>query len=164
MNKKTFVALLIFLIALVSGFLVCEMFSKNHFEIVEHPEYQFTSEHDYIEYGKQLKAAYQADMYGGSTPEETLELFIDALKAGDTELASKYFMVEKQKAMAEELRVGKENGNLEQAIVYFEKVTQGSPLLGEMYRMISIKGNNEVFLTIDFYKNSFTQKWKISEL
>src|SRR3989344_2001636 len=37
-----------------------------------------------------LKKLYEADTYGGKTPEETLALFIDALKKGDTDLAAKY--------------------------------------------------------------------------
>ena len=38
--------------------------------------------------------AMRADTYGGATPEETLRMFIDALKKNDIELASKYFMLE----------------------------------------------------------------------
>ncbi len=39
---------------------------------------------------------YNADTYGGKTPEETLALFISALKKGDTTLASKYFILDEQ--------------------------------------------------------------------
>jgi len=41
-----------------------------------------------------------ADTVGGKTPQETLEMFIAAVEAGDYELASKYFVTERQ---AEEL-------------------------------------------------------------
>lgn len=34
------------------------------------------------------------DVYGGKTPEETLKLFIQALKEENIELASKYFALE----------------------------------------------------------------------
>jgi len=43
-----------------------------------------------------LKALIEADTYGGTTPQETLQIFIDAVEAGDYELASRYFVVEKQ--------------------------------------------------------------------
>ncbi len=36
------------------------------------------------------------DTVGGKTPRETLDMFISAVEAGDYELASKYFVVEKQ--------------------------------------------------------------------
>ncbi len=45
-----------------------------------------------IKYFNDLETAYQNDTYGGATPEETLQLFISALEAGDIELASKYFL------------------------------------------------------------------------
>ena len=38
-----------------------------------------------------LEQPYKEDVYGGKTPEETLQMFIEALKKEDIELASKYF-------------------------------------------------------------------------
>jgi len=35
------------------------------------------------------------DNYGGSTPEETFDMYLDALRKGDLELASKYYTVDK---------------------------------------------------------------------
>lgn len=37
-----------------------------------------------------------ADTYGGATPQETLRMYIEAVEAGDYELASKYFVEEKR--------------------------------------------------------------------
>ncbi len=37
-----------------------------------------------------------ADTYGGKTPQETLQMYIDAVEKGDYELASKYFVIGKQ--------------------------------------------------------------------
>lgn len=42
------------------------------------------------------KAKIANDTYGGKTPQETLDLFISAVEKGDYELASKYFVVERQ--------------------------------------------------------------------
>jgi hypothetical protein len=42
--------------------------------------------------------AAMADTYGGSTPQETLQLYIDAVEKGDYELASKYFIESKREA------------------------------------------------------------------
>jgi len=39
---------------------------------------------------------YAADIYGGETPEETYAMFLQALKAEDISLASKYFILDKQ--------------------------------------------------------------------
>lgn len=52
-----------------------------------------------------LLEAQRNDIYGGKTPEETLDLYITALKAGDVELASKYseISIEKPNFQKEEL-------------------------------------------------------------
>lgn len=44
-------------------------------------------------YKAELLEAQKNDNYGGKTPEETLDLYIKALKAGDIELASKYLEI-----------------------------------------------------------------------
>lgn len=49
---------------------------------------------------KQLEAAdyaaAMADTYGGKTPQETLQMYIAAVEKGDYELASKYFIGDRQ--------------------------------------------------------------------
>ena len=50
-------------------------------------------------YQKQL-----ADAVGGKTPQETLRLYIEAVEKGDYELASKYWVMEKQEKDLENLR------------------------------------------------------------
>lgn len=42
---------------------------------------------------KKYNEALKNDTYGGKTPEETLAMFVDALKKEDLELASKYFVL-----------------------------------------------------------------------
>src|SRR3989344_4272535 len=59
-----------------------------------------------IRYYELLQKAYKNDTYGGNTPEETLELFRTALEKGDIELASKYFVIEKQKKTLSDLKAG----------------------------------------------------------
>lgn len=44
----------------------------------------------------ELKALQEADTFGGKTPYETLEMYISAVEKGDFQLASKYFVIEKQ--------------------------------------------------------------------
>lgn len=52
---------------------------------------------------KEREKLIAADTYGGKTPQETLQMFIAAAEAGDYELASKYFVVEKQMKWKENL-------------------------------------------------------------
>jgi acyl-CoA reductase-like NAD-dependent aldehyde dehydrogenase len=44
-----------------------------------------------------------ADTYGGKTPQETLNMYIEAVEKGDYDLASKYFVIEKQEEWKGEL-------------------------------------------------------------
>lgn len=53
---------------------------------------------------------YYTDTYGGATPEETYDLFIDALKSADVELASKYFVIEKQDSWLKTLQEYEKEG------------------------------------------------------
>jgi len=69
--------------------------------------------------GWQLKRAYDkveepyyTDTYGGKTPEETYDMFIDALKKGDVELASRYFVLESQDNWLKTLGEYKKSGSL----------------------------------------------------
>lgn len=73
-------------------------------------------------YLKDLKKAYDEDTYGGKTPEETLQLFIDALKKGDIDLAAKYFVVEKQGEWTDELKNTKETEGLDLIIAEAQKL------------------------------------------
>ena len=60
----------------------------------------------------QWEKPYREDKYGGKTPDETYDLFIDALKKGDVELASKYFVLEKQNNWLETLQEYEKEGIL----------------------------------------------------
>jgi len=59
------------------------------------PQIDATIEQTYKEIKARLDAE-KADIYGGETPEETWSMFLEALKKEDFELASKYFVVDKQ--------------------------------------------------------------------
>src|SRR3989344_3454170 len=55
---------------------------------------------DYAEY----EARYLNDTYGSTTPEGTLQLFIDALKKNDIDLAVKYFVIDDQEYKRKQLQ------------------------------------------------------------
>lgn len=109
------------------------------------------------QYYKELEQRYAEDTYGGATPEETLQLFIAALEAGNIDLASKYFLVEKQE---------EEKGYLSENI---KKVIEESRRL-ELGR---IEENRALFILVNEQNIVEAQvalvripngKWKISSL
>lgn len=63
-------------------------------------------------------AASQAheDTIGGSTPDETLAMFVAALKKGDIDLASRFFVTDSQDEWRSDLQVMKEKGLVQNMI------------------------------------------------
>jgi hypothetical protein len=58
---------------------------------------------DFIEIYEGWEKQLSEDTYGGKTPQETLDMFIKALRSGDLELASKFFSPEIDEDNPEEL-------------------------------------------------------------
>jgi len=110
-----------------------------------------------------LEEMQAKDNFGGSTPQETFDAFVEALKAGDTELASRYFVFNKQKQMAKELAVGKENGNLDFLINFLENVDIGKEIREGYFRFTVIEDNTAV-MSFDLIFNEETKVWKIDSL
>ena len=72
---------------------------------------------------EQLEKTYKNDRYGGATPEETFNLFIRALEKGDTDLASKYFVIEKQAAWMKTLATYKNQALLNNLITELKSLS-----------------------------------------
>lgn len=69
---------------------------------------------------KRLNQAFldilRKDTYGGKTPEETYNLYLNALKNGDIELASRYYWWDKQEKEKQRLEKLKKEGKLEEYV------------------------------------------------
>lgn len=61
---------------------------------------------------QRLTEAYTKDNVGGQSPEETYDLYIQAVRSGDIELASKYFIAYKQDDRLEDLKEYRDQGFL----------------------------------------------------
>jgi len=112
-----------------------------------------------------LEAQYRADTYGGTTPEETLGLFVESLKRSDVELASKYYLIEDQDEARGALSVSKEKGYLGNYISILLGSHEGQYLATEQeYRIEFVdKSGNQIHA--EYFKlNTFTDKWKIKSI
>ncbi len=118
--------------------------------------------YEYVEQEKQLIQQMKDDPYGGDTPEETLGLFIDALKKGDTDLASKYFVVGEREKWREYLNKEKGKGNIDQIITEAEKLELSREDEREAFFTVANKDN--VVEVIVILKKGLNAKWKITEL
>jgi hypothetical protein len=106
---------------------------------------------------------YADDTYGGDTPEETLRLFIDALKRGDTDLASKYFVVDEWDRFHTELERLKRRDSLEKMLDDLSKIKLVKKNSTEaFFTLVGANGVAETGLTMDL--NPLTKVWKITEM
>ena len=114
------------------------------------------------EYIENQKEKYRNDTYGSTTPEGTLELFVQALEEGDMELASKYFVIDRQSAKEKELRRLKKEYGLERVSKDAQNLELSKKTENEAFYVITNE-EDQVQVQVVLRKNSKGQ-WKISEL
>lgn len=130
---------------------------------------------------KELERPYREDKYGGKTPEETFDMFLDALKKGDIELASKYFILKKQDDWETLFNQYKNENIFEDFVKELEKNRQEWKLIknngqeAEFQYLVIVKKETTTKFgdqilnvppgtyknSITFQKNQFTKLWKI---
>lgn len=110
------------------------------------------------------------DTYGGKTPEETLKLFVEALKKEDIELASKYFMLDgngSREKWLNGLRNIKETSHLQEIANEIETKAVPNPkdsIHEGDFKYVIYKDNGIVDVTINMELNKYSQVWKIESL
>lgn len=108
---------------------------------------------------------YKEDIYGGITPEETWNMFLDALRKGDVDLAAKYFEVKGQEKILEWLKRVKNDGLLDDMIKDLTANPWYEVRVSDTMAEYSIAGTDKrIVADITFIKNTFTNIWKISSL
>lgn len=106
------------------------------------------------------KAKIAADTYGGKTPQETLDMFIAAVEKGDYELASKYFVVERQEKELKELQIS-ERKNIDNVMSLLKKVN--AEMIEENFQTSKINYviTHPILVTFIKYPSNL---WKIDEI
>lgn len=112
-----------------------------------------------------LENAYKNDPYGGETPEETLALFIEALKKGDADLASKYFLPEKRRKILEDITVGMEKGSIKLLLNdLIREMKKTCSSFGDECQFTTFDKNNVAEFSYSFRKNKYNNKWLMESL
>lgn len=111
-------------------------------------DYFFNPERQAARNLKELERQYAEDTYGGITPEETLELFIKALEAGDIELASKYFVVGGKEEWEGNLNKIKDSDLLDDMISDLKREKYKNGISENQITFSIANDNKEVALTI----------------
>lgn len=124
---------------------------------------------DFAKFEDQYVEAMTADTYGGKTPQETLDLFIAALKKEDVDLAVKYFMYDdhlSKDKWVNNLNELKNEGLLDDMARDIEKSEpEPSENIDENDYKFSVLDKNGNFGTfVDMQFNTFSKVWKIESL
>ena len=128
------------------------------------------------EYQDQVYKALAEDTYGGKTPEETMKLFAEALRKGDVELASKYFVLDtKMESFGTPDFLSREKWrdyiievkSRDLLIKMADDIEKSTPIQnpeeGDFgYEILNKDGS--VGVLIDMQLNSFSKVWKIESL
>ncbi|TSC91551.1 MAG: hypothetical protein CEN90_349 [Parcubacteria group bacterium Licking1014_17] len=104
------------------------------------------------------------DIIGGATPEETYDLFMDALKSKDFKLASRYFVTSKQESWEKTFIASEDKGITDKLIAEFEKARAGWLLKKEDDKSATYiyKVSSDISVNIIFVKGD--KIWKIDNL
>ncbi len=112
--------------------------------------------------------AMRQDTYGGKTPQETLNMFVDALKKGDIELASKYFLLDDtgkvNKKWIDLLNKVKQEGNLNRMANDLERYDEARKTFDPYYIFIYKNNDGTIGLQMTMMFNKYSQVWKIESL
>ena len=123
----------------------------------------------YNEKEKAYIEAMTADTYGGKTPQETLDMFVDALRKEDIELASKYFLLDenlsREKWIIRLHEINKKQltekmaADLQRAVVD----SDGSLYDGD-FGFVIYKDDGIIGAHIDMEFNKYSKVWKIESI
>lgn len=121
----------------------------------------------YLDYEKDYEEAMKNDTYGGKTPEETLALFVDALKKEDIDLASKYFLIDdknSQETWRKALEEKKNADKLQDIINLIEKARPAGSAMENYFGFEIRDDKNQLLHDINMILNKYNKIWKIESL
>ena len=130
---------------------------------VQYISYRFSPEYQKIQEVKKMISDYENDPYGGDTPEETLQMFIAALKKGDMDLAARYFVLNEQEKWRGDLKIAKENKHLDLYIDEVSRAKLGKEIYPGNYLFTVAEKGKAVFI-ISLQQVKTSKKWKIESL
>jgi len=161
---KFIIGFLAIIILAAGGFFVWDKYFSPAAKINRETQKNYQK---YLDWQRNYEKAMREDTYGGKTPEETLQMFIEALKREDIELASKYFMLDErgsgQKWIDLLSRVEQEN-NLQRMVNDIEKYDEAKKTFDPYYLFLYYNEDGSVGLQITMHFNSYSQVWKIESL
>ena len=123
------------------------------------------------QYEQALDEYYQKfaeDTYGGKTPQETLNMFIEALEKGDIDLAAKYFAMDdnlSRKKWEDGLKQAQQEGRIGQIVEELKRAQSNNKEDSPNYYQFAVFNENRmVKQTIEMEFNQYSGVWKIKSM
>lgn len=113
---------------------------------------------------EKLKQSYREDTLGGTTPEETLKMFLVAFKSGDLNLASKYFIPEKQAEYLVKMQNWVRIGRKEYILNLLSQAKWSGQSGIAQDQMDVWNKDNELEMSVFFFQNENSKKWKLKSI
>lgn len=124
-------------------------------------------ERQYAKQEKIVEDAYRNDTYGGKTPQETLDLFVAALKQGDVDLASKYFALDdnlSRKKWEDLLNEVRKQDALAQMANDLAKYNESKKSIDNYYLFLYRDSDGKIGLQLTMIFDLYSGVWKIESL
>ncbi len=120
------------------------------------------SKGEYINYITKLEEVAKTDNIGGKTPQETLSLWVEAVKADDLKKASTYFLITKRKDALDTMRKSRANNVLPEVVNEIDDggIWRVSKYLGASFET-TVDGSPGYYF--EFTKNPNNGTWKIDK-
>jgi len=164
---KFVLGFLIIIVVVAGGFFVWDKYFSQQAKLNRQNAENYLK---YFDWQRNYEKAMREDTYGGKTPEETLQMFIEALRKEDVELASKYFVLRSDGSSDPKWKEGliktKEIGKLQEVINVLLKAKPdlGARISEEYYVFSTRDENGTVTADIDLRINKYSGVWKIESL
>ncbi|MDP3015160.1 MAG: hypothetical protein Q8N28_01980 [bacterium] len=155
------------IVIVAGGFFVWERYFSPMAKINRETQKNYEK---YLAWEENYKKAMTEDTYGGKTPEETLQMFIEALEKEDVELASRYFMLDEnmdRKKWIDRLNSIRQNDYLLVMIKDIEEKAKPdiqNRLNENDYKFVLRADDGTVGAVIDMEFNKHSGIWKIESL
>jgi len=112
---------------------------------------------------------FAEDIYGGKTPQETLDMFIEALEKGDIDLAAKYFAMDdnlSRKEWEDGLKQAQQEGRIEEIIKELKKAQPSSSQPGyeTAYEFMILGESGLADYSVEMEFNQYSGVWKIKSM
>lgn len=116
-----------------------------------------------------IEDAYRNDTYGGKTPQETLNMFIDALRKGDIDLASKYFALDNNLSREQGFKRLSELAAKNLIVSMVSDLTRARPdiknnLYPDNFKFVIYTTDGQIGADIEMNLNPISKVWKIEAI